>query len=104
MDIEFSLPPALIIGLVVSTILPLLVGLVTTRVTSSGVKATLLAALAAITGLGTELLASIQAGTAYDLGTGLILAVGAFLTGVGLHFGLYKPTGTSATLQAVGSK
>lgn len=104
MDINFELPPALIIGLVVSTVLPLLVGLVTKTVTSPGVKAVLLAALAAITGLGTELLASINAGTAYDLGTGLVLAITSFIVAVGLHYGIWKPTGTSATLQAVGSK
>lgn len=102
MDISFDLPPALIIGLLVSTVLPLLVGLVTKTVTNSGVKAGLLAALAAITGLGTELLASINAGTTYDLGTGLVLAVTSFIVAVGIHFGLLKPTGASAAVQAVG--
>ena len=36
MDITFNLPPALILGLIVSTILPLLVGLVTRTVTHGG--------------------------------------------------------------------
>lgn len=104
MDISFDLPPALILGLVVSTILPLLVGLVTKTVTSPSVKAVLLAALAAVTGLGTELLASINAGTTYDLGTGLVLALTSFVVAVGLHYGIWKPTGTSHALQEVGSK
>lgn len=102
MDITFDLPPALIIGLLVSTILPLLVGLVTRTVTHGGVKAVLLAALAAVTGLLTELLASVQAGTSYDLGSGLVLALTSFLIAVGLHYGIWKPTGTAHKLQSVG--
>lgn len=101
MDIAFSLSPALLIGLLVSTILPILVGLVTTRVTRSGVKAVLLAALAAVTGLLTELLNSITAGVPYDLGVGLVLALTSFLIAVALHFGLWKPTTVSARAQDV---
>ena len=79
MDIVFNLPPALIIGLLVSTVLPLLVGLITKTVTNGSIKAVLLAAAAAITGLLTELLASINARVAYDLGNGLVVALIAFL-------------------------
>lgn len=104
MDISFDLPPALIIGLLVSTVLPLLVGLVTKLNTDPGVKAVILAALAAITGLGTELLASINSGETYDLGTGLIVALIAFLTAVGMHFGIWKPVGASRAAQRVGDK
>ena len=99
--IEFNLPPALIIGLLVSTVLPILTGLVTTRVTHSGVRAAILAALAAVTGLGTELLASINAGTTYDLGNGLILALTSFLVAVAMHFGLWKPTTVAEKAQNV---
>lgn len=101
MNIEFNLPPALILGLVVSTILPILVGLVTTRVTHGGTKAVLLAALAAVTGLLTELLAAVQAGVAYDIGNGLVLALTAFLVAVAMHFGLWKPVGASDKAQSV---
>jgi hypothetical protein len=103
MDITFDLPPALIIGLLVSTVLPLLVGLVTKITTHSGVRAVILAVLAAITGLLTELLASINAGEAYDLGTGIVVALIAFLTAVGMHFGLWKPVGAARKAQEVGS-
>jgi hypothetical protein len=104
LGITFSFPPALILGLLVSTILPLLVGLVTTRVVAGGVKALLLAALSAITGLLTELLASVNAGTTYDAGTGLVLALTSFLIAVGLHYGLWKPTGASNAVQSVGAR
>ena len=104
MDITFDLPPALIIGLLVSTVLPLIVGLVTKVTTNASVKAVLLAALAAVTGLLTELLASIQSGTSYDLGAGLVVALIAFLTAAGMHFGLWKPVGAAEAAQKVGSK
>lgn len=101
MNIDFNLPPALIIGLLVSTVLPIVVGLVTTRVTHSGVKAFVLAALSATTGLLSELLASINANTSYDLGNGLIFALTSFLVAVAMHYGLWKPTTVSAKAQNV---
>lgn len=97
----FDIPLPLVLGLLVSTVLPLLVGLVTTSNTKSGVKAVLLAALSAITGLVTEFAAAVDAGVAYNLGSGLVLALGAFLVGVGLHKGLYSPTTLSAKAQNV---
>jgi len=99
--IEFNLPPALIIGLLISTVLPILTGLVTTRLTSSGLKAVILALLSAVTGLLTELAASINAGTTYDLGNGLVLALTAFLVAVSMHYGIWKPTTVSAKAQNV---
>lgn len=103
MNITFDVSWALVIGLLVSTVLPLLVGLVTKATTSPGVRAVLLAALAAVTGLLTELGASLTAGTVYNLGTGLLLALVSFLTAVGIHFGLLKPTGAAAAAIRVGS-
>lgn len=87
-----------IIGLLVGTILPLLVGLVTTRVTHEGVKAVLLAALSAITGFLTELLAPGD----FDLKTAVLTWLGAFLVAVGMHYGLWKPTSVSAKVQSIG--
>lgn len=102
--LTFSLSWPLIVGLIVSTVLPLLVGLVTTRVTDARVKAILLAALSAVTGLLTELGNALTSGAPYDVGTGILLALSAFLVGVGLHFGLYKPTGAAAAAQNVGER
>ena len=97
--ISFTLDPALIIQLLVSTVLPLLVGLVTKTVTHGGIKAVLLAGLALVTSLLTELGASITAGTTYVLGQGLLLAIPTFLTAVGLHYGLWKPIGAATKAQ-----
>lgn len=103
MEFTSSLDWPVIIGLVVSTLLPLLVGLVTKTVTNSSTKAILLAALAAITGLGTELLNAINAGVSFDIGMGLVLALVSFITAVAIHFGIWKPTGATEAVQAVGS-
>lgn len=102
MDISFTLDPYLIVALLVSTVLPLLVGLVTTRVTHSGAKALLLAGLALATSLLTEIGVAINSNEPYDLGQGLLLAIPTFLIAVGMHYGLWKPTTTTAKVQAVG--
>lgn len=100
--IEFHLDTIQIVTFLVAVVSPLLVGLVTTRVTAAATKAWLLAGLAAATGLGSELVASLTEGTTYDLGQGLVSAVTAFVIAVGLHYGLYKPAGASEKLQKVG--
>ena len=101
MDIAFTIDPALVVGLLVSTVLPLLVGLVTTRVTDGGIKAVLLAGLALVTSLLTELGVAISNGVTYDLGQGLLLAIPTFLIAVGMHYGLRKPAGASQKAQSV---
>ncbi|MFJ3923004.1 hypothetical protein [Streptomyces sp. NPDC090022] len=84
------------LGLLISVVLPVLVGLVTTRVTSAGVKAVLLLALSTLNGLLVEVA---NPGPGFDLGTAAILAVVSFATGVLAHFGLYKPTGVAGKAQ-----
>lgn len=84
------------LGLLISVVLPVLVGLVTTRVTSAGTKAVLLLALSTANGLLVEI-ADPSAG--FDLGTAAILALVTFGTGVLAHFGLWKPTGLAGKAQ-----
>lgn len=97
--VSFGIDWPIIVGLLVSIVLPLLVGLVTKTVTSGGVKAVILAALAAVTGLLTELGNALTAGTTYNLGMGLVFALASFLVAVGLHFGILKPVGASTAAQ-----
>lgn len=91
-----SLDKAYWIGLVISVVLPVLVGLVTTRVTHPGTKAVLLLALSTLTGLLTEVLHPVDG---FDLGTAVVLAAVSFATGVLTHFGLWKPVGVSGKAQ-----
>lgn len=91
-----NLDAAYWLGLLISVILPVLVGLVTTRVTHAGVKAVLLLALTALNGFLVELQAG---GDGYDLGTAAVLTLVSFGTAVLSHFGLWKPTGVAGKAQ-----
>lgn len=102
--IEFTINTAQVIGLLAGVILPVLVGLVTTRVTHGGVKAGLLAVLSVATNIFTELGESLINETTYDLGTALVAGLGTFVIAVSTHYGLLKPTGVSAKAQSVGSR
>lgn len=92
-----NLPTAYWLGLLTSVVLPVLVGLVTTRVTSAGLKAVLLLALSTASGFVVEYAGPHDAG--YSVGTAAVLALVSFGTGVLAHFGLWKPTGVSAKAQ-----
>lgn len=100
--ITFTLDPATVVQFAVAFVLPLLVGLVTTRVTHGGIKAVLLAGLTLVSSLLVELGESIVAGTVFDLGHALMLALPAFVVSVATHFGLWKPTGLADKAQGVG--
>lgn len=85
------------LGLLISTVLPVLVGLVTKRVTSAGWKAVLLLALSTLNGFLVELMGPHDSG--YSWQTAAILAAVSFATGVLTHFGLLKPIGVSGWAQ-----
>lgn len=84
------------LGLLASVVLPVLVGLATTRVTHAGIKAVLLLALSTATGFLTELA---HPGPSWDAGTAAALAAVAFSVAVLSHFGLWKPTGVAGAAQ-----
>lgn len=90
-------------GLVVGVVLPLLVGIVTRATTPPGVKAVLLAALAAVTVVIQE---ALQDGS-FETKAAILKFAGLFLTAVGLHFGLLKPTnvtGAGGAVSQIGPK
>lgn len=94
MNLDIS--KAQIIGLLVTLVLPVLVGLVTTRVTSAGVKAVLLLLLTAANGFLVELG---SAGPGYNVANGVFYAAVSFVTAVAVHFGFLKPTGITGKAQ-----
>lgn len=94
MNLDIS--KAQIIGLLVTLVLPVLVGLVTTRVTSAGVKAVLLLLLTAANGFLVELG---SAGPGYNVANGVFYAAVSFVTAVAVHFGFLKPTGIASKAQ-----
>lgn len=89
------------LGIAISVVLPVLVGLVTTRVTHPGTKAVLLLLLTAANGFLVELS---NAGDGYNVGSAATLWAVSFATGVLAHFGLWKPTGVAGKAQDVGAK
>lgn len=101
--LSFTINWVLVLTLVVTIILPVLVGLVTKVETNPNVKALLLAALSAIVGLGSEVLTAMNTNAPYDLGAGLIKFVGIFVVAVAIHYGFWKPTGVATAAQGVGS-
>lgn len=101
---QFTLDGAAVVQLLVAFILPVLVGLVTTRVTKASTKAVLLAVLALVTSVLVSLGAAIQEGVTFDLGVALLAAIPTFVVAVASHYGLWKPTGVADSAQAVGSK
>lgn len=92
-----TLDSAYWLGLAISVVLPVLVGLVTTRVVHAGVKAVLLLALTSANGFLVELAAPHPSG--YDLGTAIVLTLVSFGTAVLTHFGFWKPVGVAAKAQ-----
>lgn len=93
-----------VLTLIVGTVLPIVVGLVTTRVTSGAVKAWLLAGLTLVTTILQAMLLAAQSGIPFELGAILISAVQQFIISVAIYYGLWKPTGIAGAAQDVGSK
>lgn len=102
--VTFTLDPATVVQFVLAVALPIVVGLVTTRVTSAGAKAWLLAGLTLVTSLLVELGRVLEAGGTFDVGVALFLALPAFAISVATHYGLWKPTGVSAAAQDAGPR
>lgn len=80
---------------VLGVVLPMLTGLVTSRLAHSGLKAVVLALLSAIGGLLNELYAVGGNVELYDWSSGLANALTVFLIAVGLHYGILKPVGVT---------
>lgn len=95
---------AQVLTLLISIVFPVLVGLVTTIRTSSTVKALLLATIALASGLISQWLVALNGNYDFDLFSALITGLGAWVVAVATHFGLWKPTGVSAAVQAIGAK
>lgn len=97
----FTIDLALVVQLLLAVIMPILVGLVTTRVTAGGTKAWLLAGLTLLTSMLTQLGQAIANNVPFDIGLGLLAAIPAFAISVATYYGLWKPTGVGVAAQDV---
>ncbi len=90
------------VGVVLGTVIPILVALVTKRVASPGTKAVVNLLLSAIAGALSVLVAEAQ-GTVVELEASAFVASVAltWVTSVATHYGLLKPTGITGAGGAV---
>lgn len=102
-QLSFTFSWVLFLQLATGVLIPVIVGIVTTKATNAGTKAILLAFLSLVSSLLLEILNAAQTGTAYDVGQGLFLFLPTFVIAVATHYGFWKPTGTSAKVQELGS-
>lgn len=102
--IEFDISFVQVLALLVGTVSPVLIDLVTKAVTSNKTKAVLLLTISTVTGLGAELLEALRESVTYDLGAGLLGAAGVFIWGLAFHLGISVPTGLSAKAEVSGNK
>lgn len=93
-----------VLNLLLAVVFPVLVGLVTTKVTSSSLKAVLLATISLGSGLISALLASMLAHTAFDFVGALLTGLGAWVVAIATHFGIWRPTGVTEKVQAIGGR
>lgn len=101
--ITFDIPLLVVLQLCGSAVLPVLVGLVTTRTTRPGTRAVLLALLAMASSLLLQVINALETGTPYNLGVGLVLGLTSFVLAVGTHYGLLKHLGVSDKAISAGS-
>ena len=100
---EFTLDPLAVVQLVLTVVMPIAVGLVTTRTTSGAAKAWLLAGFTLVTSLLLQLADALSSVASFDLGVALLSAIPAFAISVATYYGLWKPTGVGRAAQDVDS-
>lgn len=99
--ITFNIDWILVLQFVLATLLPLAVGIVTTRVTAPNVKAVVLAFFALLAGIGTEIVNALIAEQAYDIGAGLFRFGTIFVVAVATHFGVWsRPNADGVSISA----
>lgn len=92
--IEFTVNWILIFTFVVGTVLPLLVAIVSTKVTSSKKKGILLALFALLTSVLSGVIDALVNGTVYDLAQNFVVFGGVFAWAVVSYFGIFRATNT----------
>lgn len=88
---------AQLISLLVGTLLPILVALITDRAASGAVKAVTLLALSAVSAFLSAWLVALNTAAAFDWSQTLFSVLVTFIVAVAMHFGLWKPAGASGS-------
>ncbi|MFG1846785.1 hypothetical protein [Micromonospora carbonacea] len=93
-----------LLSLAITILLPILVGLVTRRSTSPGVKAVLLLTLSAVNSILSAWLQAENTSAVFEWIPVVYSTLINFGIAVAVHFGLFKPTGVSDAAQEAGVK
>lgn len=102
--IDFTISWVLILQLVVNSLLPIVVGLVTNSSWAGPWKGALLALLSFVSSLAAEALNSAVTQTPWDLGQALLLGFAGFAVAVATYYGILKDAPITKAAQAVGDK
>jgi hypothetical protein len=87
-----SITLAQLISLLVGTLLPILVAVVTDRAASGAVKAVTLLGLAAVSSFLSEWLVALNTAETFDFAQAAFGVLTTFIVAVAVHFGFWKPT------------
>lgn len=102
--IEFEINWVQAITALLGIVFPLLVALVTKRITSSKTKGLLLAGISVVAGLLAEISTALTTGAAFDPLNWLIVTLAALVAGQVTYDAIWKPVGATRSLQEVGSR
>jgi phosphate/sulfate permease len=83
--------------MIINTALPIVVALVTSRFADGAVKALVLLALSALSGVLVGVLAAVNAGLPVDWSHVLFTAVVGYVVAAVAHFNLWKPLGVTGS-------
>jgi hypothetical protein len=84
----------MVLTFVVATLLPLLVAIVSTKLTDGKTKGILLAVLALATSILSGILDALVSGGTYDVGKQLVVLLGVFAWSVASYFGVWRAKGS----------
>lgn len=85
----------MVLTFIVATFLPLLVAVVSTKLTNGRTKGILLAVLAFVTSLLSGILDALVKNEPYDIGAQLVLLLSVFAWSVASYFGVWRAKGSS---------
>ena len=96
---------AQLISLLVGTVLPVVVAIITNRVADGATKALALLALSALTSFLTEWLVALNGAEPFDFSQAAFGVLTTFIVAVATHFGFWKPahvTGAEGAASKIG--
>jgi len=100
MNFSFDVIGAPFFTVIAGAVIPLIVGLLTKASWSSKAKAWVLTFLAAASGFLNELVVAGGIDDEYRFWTAVANAIVTFVIGVAVHYGFWKPVGTTAIVQS----